>query len=86
MELLSAIEARKKQNELNLGNEENNTTAEEPTNTNVTEMDNSELTLSSTSIDEIPEASFNQVHKDGSTYANQSTSYTTLTKEKSKTI
>ena len=26
-----------------------------------------------------------QVHKDGSTYANQSTSYTTLTKEKSKT-
>ena len=25
-----------------------------------------------------------QVHKDGSTYANQSTSYTTLTKEKSK--
>ena len=60
LELLSAIEARKKQNELNLGNEENNTTAEEPTNTNVTEMDNSELTSSSTSIDEIPEASFNQ--------------------------
>ena len=27
-----------------------------------------------------------QVHKDGSTYANQSTSYTTLTKEKSKNI
>jgi len=27
-----------------------------------------------------------QVHKDGSAYANQSTSYTTLTKEKSKTI
>ena len=26
-----------------------------------------------------------QVHKDGSTYTNQSTSYTTLTKEKSKT-
>ena len=26
-----------------------------------------------------------QVHKDGSTYANQSTSYTTLTREKSKT-
>ena len=25
-----------------------------------------------------------QVHKDGSTYANQSTSYTTLTEEKSK--
>ena len=27
-----------------------------------------------------------QVHKDGSTYANQSASYTTLTKEKSKII
>ena len=27
-----------------------------------------------------------QVHKDGSTYANQSTSYTTLTKKKSKII
>ena len=27
-----------------------------------------------------------QVHKDGSTYANQSASYTTLTKEKEKTI
>ena len=26
-----------------------------------------------------------QVHKDGSIYVNQSTSYTTLTKEKSKT-
>ena len=26
-----------------------------------------------------------KVHKDGSTYTNQSTSYTTLTKEKSKT-
>lgn len=61
LELLSAIEARKKQNELLAGNKDNETTTEEPINTNVTEMDNSENTEiapSSNTTDEIPEASF----------------------------
>ena len=34
---------------------------------------------------EIDKWDSSQVHKDGSTYANQSTSHTTLTKAKSKT-
>ena len=61
LELLSAIEARKKQNELLAGNKDTETTTEEPINTNVTEMDNSENTEiapSSNTTDEIPEASF----------------------------
>ena len=61
LELLSAIEARKKQNELLAGNKDTETTIEEPINTNVTEMDNSENTEiapSSNTTDEIPEASF----------------------------
>lgn len=61
LELLSAIEARKKQNELLAGNKDTKTTTEEPINTNVTEMDNSENTEiapSSNTTDEIPEASF----------------------------
>lgn len=61
LELLSAIEARKKQNELLAGNKDTETTTEEPINTNVTEMDNSEnteITPSSNTTDEIPEASF----------------------------
>ena len=61
LELLSAIEARKKQNELLAGNKDTETTIEEPINTNVTEMDNSENTeiaTSSNTTDEIPEASF----------------------------
>lgn len=61
LELLSAIEARKKQNELLAGNKNTETTTEEPINTNVTEMDNSEnteITPSSNTTDEIPEASF----------------------------
>ena len=61
LELLSAIEARKKQNELLAGNKDTETTIEEPINTNVTEMDNSEnteITPSSNTTDEIPEASF----------------------------
>ena len=61
LELLSAIEARKKQNELLAGNKDTEATTEEPINTNVTEMDNSENTEiapSSNTTDEIPEASF----------------------------
>ena len=61
LELLSAIEARKKQNELLAGNKDTETTTEEPINTNVTEMDNSENTEiapSSNTTDEIPEALF----------------------------
>ncbi|WP_308270709.1 transcription termination factor Rho [Prevotella sp.] len=61
LELLSAIEARKKQNELLAGNKDTETTTEETINTNVTEMDNSENTEiapSSNTTDEIPEASF----------------------------
>lgn len=61
LELLSAIEARKKQNELLAGNKDTETTIEEPINTNVTEMDNSENTEiapSPNTTDEIPEASF----------------------------
>ena len=61
LELLSAIEARKKQNELLAGNKDTETTTEEPINTHVTEMDNSENTEiapSSNTTDEIPEASF----------------------------
>lgn len=73
LELLSAIEARKKQNELLAGNKDTGTTTEEPINTNVTEMDNSENTeiapLSNTT-DEIPEASFN--HKGESDNDNDS--------------
>ena len=73
LELLSAIEARKKQNELLAGNKDTETTTEEPINTNVTEMDNSENTeiapLSNTT-DEIPEASFN--HKGESDNDNDS--------------
>lgn len=56
LELLSAIEARKKQNELLAGNKDTETTTEEPINTNVTEMDNSENTEiapSSNTTDEI---------------------------------
>ena len=67
LELLSAIEARKKQNELLAGNKDTETTTEEPINTNVTEMDNSENTEiapSSNTTDEIPEASFTPKSED----------------------